>query len=356
MKIAIMTDEHADGKNLGDLDAQSSAAAAICSDHGIDLILHGGDMFHKAKIHDEPASTGGILEAAHRALAKFTGTNHIILLGNHDKAGVGQPDALHAFDGSPNVKVIRKPSVETYGGANIFCLPWSWEGQSAEHAFDAFNLPASVDVFLGHVEVIGGRMNDFCTCKSTPGQWQISRTCLDGIKAKHIAIGHFHKRQQLNPRGGYIGSFMQHTFNGTGDPAGFEIYDTVTGETQWIELEAARKHCIFVVDENTPAPESLPEHAKSMIKYSRGICDQVEARRLENAGAVIKEFVERVERIKRADVPAGALEDPHGLIGLYAASQNPPLAGDRLERMHDTFGDLTGAERADGVDVKDLII
>lgn len=332
MKIAITTDWHVDAHNLDAVVNQARAMAIECETRGVKLHLMAGDFFNRPMIGSEKASTGAVVRAALATMNVLRGIDyHIMLVGNHDQGGMSQDDALHVFDSSANIYVARENQVIVHMGVGIYCLPWSWGGAWPE---DNIKLNAGrFDLMIGHVEVIGSRMAGSHTCTELRGKWQMSREFLEGIDARHVALGHFHARQQLCPAGGYVGAFMQAGFGEEGNPAGFEIWDSLTGETEWVELDAAPRHRTYIVDEHTPAPVTIPEGIKARVRYVRGIDDRVEARRLESMGARVEEVVEPAERVRRADVAQGIIGDKPGLIRLYAASQNPPIDGARLNAM-----------------------
>lgn len=339
MKIAISTDWHIDGTNLEATVAQAEAMDVECAKRGVELHLMCGDLFNRPMIGSEKASTGAVVRAALQAFRSLSSIGyHILLTGNHDKGGMSQDDALHVFDSMDNVMVAREPQIANYGGLKIYCLPWSWGESIPEDHIILSNYP--FDIMIGHVEVVGSKMNGSHTCESTRGKWQMGRHLLESIEARHIALGHFHTRQNLCPAGGYVGAFMQQNFGEEENPAGFEIYDSETGVAEWIELDRAPKHRTYIVDEHTPAPTEIPEGIKARVRFVRGIDDRVAARKLENMGAQVEEVIEPVERVRRCDVRPGAINDKPGLMRLYAQSQNPPIDGTRLNQMQTAFDEL----------------
>jgi len=348
LKIAITTDWHIDGKTADAIIAQAAAMAAVCKRREVEVVLHAGDMYNRPMIGNESASTGKLLDVANTAIAAF-GENvfHLMIPGNHDSSGASQEDALHHFDLIPNVRVARGIQAVNYGGVRVLCVPWSWRGESAEQAMTgvAEEAGGAADILLAHVEVVGARMGGVHTCDPVAGKWQVSRAFLDSLPVRHVALGHFHARQSLCPAGGYVGALTQLNFGDEGNPAGFEIWDSATGSTEWINLDAAPKHHTYIVDEHTPAPTEIPAGVKARIRYVRGM-DRVEARRLEAAGATVEEVIEPTERIQRADVRPGVIHDKPGLIRLFAESQNPPIAGERLDRMNGAFEELIADNQA----------
>ena len=236
MKIANVADPHFRGKDLEHARAQGMAMANECIRRGVGLVTVAGDLFDRPTIGDQHASTGAIAGAAIEVVKRLTdaGIDVLMITGNHDQSGPGSADALHVFDGMDGVIVVRDTDVIALKGKMILCLPWQWNGD-AERELSRFTNPTEPMMLLAHVEVIGSRMGGTRCCESSPGKWQISRQFLETLPVDHIALGHFHARQDLTGRGGYIGSLRQCNFGEEGNAAGFEIWDTQTGLTEWVE-------------------------------------------------------------------------------------------------------------------------
>jgi hypothetical protein len=353
MKIANTADWQLKGKDLHHADAQLAALIAECIARGVRIVNVVGDIFERSTIHDEQASTGAVLRVAlkHTKALTDAGIHVVFVKGNHDQAGAGSADALHAFDGLERVRVAHDPGVFTVEGVHLICLPWSYCGGDPEaiitQLIDACpkTLPR---LLLPHCDVIGMKMNASRTnersaCPLKPGTWQVRREFLEGLPVDHIAGGHYHLRQPF-----FIGALYQNNWGEEGNPAGFEIFDTETGAVEWVELDAAPRYhseMIAVCDDGRDhqfTTEGL-NGDNWRVRFD-GNPDPVEIRRLEAAGVRVEIVVEAVERIRRAEVPEGIADDNHALIGLWATSQNPPVDGARLERMHRVL-DATFADK-----------
>ena len=263
--------------------------------------------------------------------------------GGHDQSGVGSADALHAFDPVSGVTVCHEPTVlPTMYEIDFVCVPWSWAGDNAEQVIrDMVEQcrPATKKVLLAHVGVTGARMDGSFTCDAKPGAWQVSREFLESLDVDHIALGHFHARQELVlGKGGFIGALHQQNYGAEGNPAGFEIWDSETNKTEWVELDAAPRYRTVVVREGEPIPEQQPnEHLK--VRFD-GPVEFEHVRRLEAEGAQVEQILEREERVARAEVPPGILDDPHGLIDLWAGQQVPALESGRREAMEKVYDEV----------------
>jgi DNA repair exonuclease SbcCD nuclease subunit len=358
MKIANIADIHFRGKDLAACREQMMAAADACAERKVDLAAILGDLLDRPSVGDNHASTGAVAEAAIAGIKALThaGIEVLMIPGNHDQGGAGSQDALHIFDGMDKVRVIRQPFIHSFFDGrdqiHIAFLPWSWDGADPAQILEGFGPCA---LLLGHVEVIGAKMGGTRCCEAVPGKWQVGREFLESLPFDYIALGHFHTRQRLfGERGGYVGALRQCNFNEEGNPAGLEIYDTETKQAEWIELDAAPKYRTWTVSDHYPNDPIITDDTEKdhvRVVYDGIAPDPVEVRQFENAGIRVEQIVEREERVRRAEVPEGILADRHGLIRLWAGSQNPPVENGRLEKMlalHDGLfadrgGETTGA-------------
>lgn len=376
MLIANTADWHLRGKDLEAADQQIGALVKACIERDVDLLTVAGDIFERPNICDQQSSVGALAEVAHSHFLKFTtsikGPEIIMIPGNHDIAGVGSKDALHVFDAIDGITVIRKPSWlswmrDTHHPLGpvvlIGCLPWQWSGDARATLKtlilarpDPHVKTEAIDVtwptlFLGHAEIVGGLMNNAKTCEPKPGKWQLSRDDITAIPVDHVSFGHFHKR--IPP---FVGAIRQTDFGEAGNPTGFEIWNTETNEVDWIELDAAPRY--FTINAHTKefmAGGSLGRDGVTpREKVGCRWIDQVKVRiegdmgnvnpdliaGLERSGVEVEQVIERQERVRRANVEPGILDDPHGLIALFAENQEPKIEGAQLERMLRVFDEL----------------
>lgn len=180
-----------------------------------------------------------------------------------------------------------------------------------------------------------GRTQDY---ELKPGDWAMSRSDLEKVPAKHIALGDFHRRQDLTGRGGYVGALRQLGFGEEGNTQGFEILDTDTWEAQWVELSACPVHRTVEIMPGDPIPEQAAGERLRVRYLSAPSTDEV--RHLEAQGVVVQHVVEREERVRRVEIPQGAMQDRRELIRLWAGAQNPPIGGERLENMLTVYGEV----------------
>jgi DNA repair exonuclease SbcCD nuclease subunit len=340
LRIACTADWHLRGKDLTAAREQLAALVRECVEREVSLVCVAGDVFDRPSIGDNDASTGAIAEVGIRAVAELTkhGIEVLMIPGNHDVSGAGSADALHVFDGMPLVNIDRMPSIVDCGNLDIIAIPWSWTGEDPAEVIQGQvqNCRRGLKrLLLAHIQVTGARMNGAFTCEAKPGKWQVSREFLSGLPVSHVALGDFHARQQVSPHGGgYVGALRQLNFGEEGNPAGFEVWDSDTGEVEWVELDAAPKHVTIKVEPGAPAPDVRQFNgSKVRVQYLGGEPDMADVRALEAQGVDVEHMTDLQERIPRAEVPAGVVREPHGLIRLWGENQNPAVDGPRLEAM-----------------------
>jgi len=353
MKIANTADWHIRGKDLDACRSQLLAMHIECVERRVDLVTVAGDVFHSSTIGDQYASTGAQVEVALEVVRLFSQSEIQVLMipGNHDKAGAGSVDALHVFDGLEDVEVVREVKAHNVwfkGGRclRVLCLPWAWSGNAEEILGTLAGFEGEADLLLGHAQVAGARMQGAFTCDAKPGAWQLSRAFLNTLPVRRIALGDFHARQELvEGKGGYIGALRQLTFGEEGNPAGFEIWDTETGAVEWVELGAAPVHRTTILRPGDPFDVVMDSSVKQRVRFEGKIPSAETVHKLEGLGVQVETIVPVQERVRRANVPDGIINDPHALIGLWAEHQEPRIEGDRLARMLTVYDSLQADAR-----------
>lgn len=344
MRIAITADWHARGTDLPQLRAQLKALMAEIAKRDIDYLAVLGDVFERPQIGDNYASTGAIVQAVAEPIAWIAsgGRSRVLMFpGNHDVAGAGSADALHVFDEIEGVHVMRgyERCKDTRG--DLCALSWMWGFESTAEDVLRMQRLNDKDILLAHVEVLGARMGGSQCCEAHPGKWQISREFLDNLPITHVALGHFHTRQDLaGGRGGYVGALRQCNFGEEGNPTGFEIFDTKTGYTTWIELDAAPRYRTEIITAGSAAILPNPGEILRVRFAGAGVPNPRDVAAMESAGVQVEQEIPRQERIRRAEVPAGIADNPHGLIDLWAGVQNPPLKTEAGARLHEVFDQI----------------
>lgn len=336
MKIAAFADLHARGKDLFAFKAQAAAALKKTRAMGIELCLLAGDINDNPNVCDSYAATGAVEWETLHFIDHLPGEK-IAIVGNHDVSGVGSADGLSFLRRRRGITVVSAPEVIEIGSeVHVYCLPWDWSGNNALEAIKAMpKRYLEKAVLLAHVQVTGARMNAAKTCEADAGKWQISRADLAALPFDRVFFGDFHARQDLTEgRGGYIGAFRQLNHGESENPAGFEVWDSETGEVEWVELDAAPKYrTIRAADIDDPQNimAGLDENLRVIFD---AMPDPVTVKQLEAQGVTVEARLEKAERQQRADVPAGVVERPHELIDLWGRSQGLQFTHGRADAMH----------------------
>ena len=223
MKIAIITDQHLDGRK-GSLafwnyfnKFYDEIFFPTLEKHGIDTILDLGDTFDNRKSMDF-STLARIKTDYFDRLRKYD--VHMIL-GNHttyykNSSHINSPELL--LEQYENIKVYSDPHECSFGGKNFLLLPWI-NGANEENS-EWFIKNSNADICCGHLEVDGFEV--------TPGmKFQGGRAIKDFHRFDRVWSGHFHHRsKKQNVQ--YLGNPYQMYWNDYKDPRGFHIYDTET--------------------------------------------------------------------------------------------------------------------------------
>lgn len=253
MKIALVTDTHWGNRN----------DAAVLLDHQrqffrdqfflelqnrkIDTIIHLGDLVDRRKyinfntaqrLHDD------FLEPARDY-------NLYIIAGNHD-VFYKSTNRVNAFNELslqskyPNITTIINDPVEIhFGGRNCLFIPWI-NKENSDKSFEMIET-TNADFIFGHLEIAGFEM--FRGSISKEG---IDKSVFDKFTA--VYSGHFH---QKSSRGNihYLGAPYHMTWGDYPSPRGFHVWDTETGELEFIE----NKNSLFAVIKYDGANHDISE-------------------------------------------------------------------------------------------------
>jgi DNA repair exonuclease SbcCD nuclease subunit len=345
MKIAFTADQHARGKDLDAFRAQWGELWDICRSRGVEHVISCGDLFDGQNIGDKSAETAAIIEAvAEPIIGHREGPEFHVVSGNHDQDGPARRSAALAMIGIPEISVYTSakvvPLVEET--ACFFFLPWIYGDMTAAlvglaERRNTAGLIGEHSILVAHAQVVGASLN-----KLKASDHGIPREHPAWAAFDKVALGDFHKRQQLWPNGGYIGALRQLHHGEEGNPAGFEIYDTETRESEWIELNAAPRYCtsrVYTVEE-LQRFVPVPAHINRVV-----CCGFIPphdlASKMELSGVSLVAEVERLERIDRgAEVSEGALQQPRSLIRVYNDTQSQPLGDGAVEELEALFDEV----------------
>lgn len=313
MRIAFAADLHLRGKDLAITEWHLAELSEKLRANA-DILLVAGDVFDHPQVGDRHASTGAITRVINRFLRNLS-IPVVLIPGNHDKANEASVDALAVLEATdPQITVVREAQWVYWPGTvtpwdpqpkplAVACLPWFWDGDASRHlallAEEAVPAADYTRVLIAHVQVKGAVMNGGRRCQE--GSFSVSMQELTDFPAERIALGDFHQRQTVaGEKGGYVGAIRQLNFGEEGNPQGFEIWDSVTNEVQWIELETAPKFTSVEWERGEIAPE-LEATSYNRVVVNGWIPEAGSMTELQEAGVRIDVQAVHAPRMQRTE-------------------------------------------------------
>lgn len=181
-----------------------------------------------------------------------------ILVGNHDTPYRHTNDG-HALNlllaAYPRFRIWDKPGHIQLGSRSVFMLPWIPEDKDTRTKILAQTKRSKAPTCLGHLDIASFINNDGDDAK--------------GIDMEHLAhfddvyTGHFHTRQNRDNIS-YLGSPYQSTWSDHGQPKGFHVWDTDTGDITFIR----NPHSMFNVVEYNDSMMTPKDHHKMVDKLN----------------------------------------------------------------------------------------
>ena len=230
MKIAIITDQHLDGRK-GSLafwnyfqKFYDEIFFPTLEKEGIKVVFDLGDTFDNRKSMD--------FNTFHRVRENYferLRPYHVhMLLGNHctyykNTNRINSPELL--LDQYPNIKIYSEPTEILMGKKVFLMLPWI----NKENQEDVFRRleTSEADICCGHLELSGFEI--------TPGMTMdhgMDHTLFH--RFKRVWSGHYHhKSKKSNVQ--YLGNPYQMYWNDYKDRRGFHIYDTESDRLKFVE-------------------------------------------------------------------------------------------------------------------------
>jgi hypothetical protein len=192
--------------------------------HQIGTVIHFGDLVDRRKFINFR-----IMQSTLKLIKYWPNLQWHILVGNHDCPfrNTNSPNAVdlicHHCD---NVMVYDKPSIMYLGGSSKFTIiPWI----NSENYRDSLQLleDKRSDIVFGHLEILG-----FDRYAGSPATEGLDPSLFKPYKS--VFTGHFHhKSKKGNVE--YLGAPYEMVWNDYNDVRGFHIYDTVSGELEFIK-------------------------------------------------------------------------------------------------------------------------
>ena len=255
MRIAVLSDSHID-HNVHGLNAHAAweAATKWIAEHGAELAIIAGDMFHTGY------SKGVALNVAADGFARMTkaGVPVLVVVGNHEWIGyeagaspssTGKCLPVELLDSIPKVRVLRRPKLVSVPGSDLVvaAIPWPEPGQGAREVESAVARIADnalkhdgPRIAVAHAAVEGA------TVKTQRGSeldlWRFGEEPVVSLNAIDIpeafgrtVLGHVHRRQALSDTCGYVGSTECMSFSDEGMAKGFSVFEWDEQTKGWSE-------------------------------------------------------------------------------------------------------------------------
>ena len=223
MKIAIITDTHfgarKGSKHIHEYFEKFYTDIFFPSleEHGIDTIIHMGDIFDSRKAIDLQT-----LEWSKRVVFEPLKKYKVYsIVGNHDcyyknTNFVNSPELL--LQNYPNIKLYSKATEIKIGKRKILMLPWI-NCENYDSSLEILKKTTS-KVVMGHLEV-----NGFRATRGHMMETGMDVNIFD--KFEKVYSGHFHTRSN-DGKIFYLGNPYEMFWNDVNDPRGFHLFDTET--------------------------------------------------------------------------------------------------------------------------------
>ena len=223
MKIAIITDTHfgarKGSKHIHDYFEKfyNDIFFPSLEEHGIDTIIHMGDIFDSRKAIDLQT-----LEWSKRVVFEPLKKYKVYsIVGNHDcyyknTNFVNSPELL--LQNYPNIKLYSKATEIKIGKRKILMLPWI-NCENYDSSLEILKKTTS-KVVMGHLEV-----NGFRATRGHMMETGMDVNIFD--KFERVFSGHFHTRSN-DGKIFYLGNPYEMFWNDVNDPRGFHLFDTET--------------------------------------------------------------------------------------------------------------------------------
>ena len=230
MKIALITDQHLDGRK-GSLafwnyfqKFYDQIFFPTLEKEGVSTIIDLGDTFDNRKSMDFN-TFNRVNENYFKRLKDYK--VHMIL-GNHctyykNTNRINSPELL--LDQYKNIRIYASPEEITLGGKKFLMMPWINSGNKEECL--RMISESQADIMCGHLECDGFEV--------TPGmKFEGGFNVSDFKNFKRVWSGHFHhKSKHGNVQ--YLGNPYQMFWNDYKDTRGFHIYDTESDKLKYIK-------------------------------------------------------------------------------------------------------------------------
>lgn len=253
MKIAFLGDAHWGARSNSEFFLQKQLVFyrefffPYLVENKIDKVIQFGDLLE----HRKSINVRILYNLQREYLARFEELDieHHVIIGNHDVLhnNTNKISALIEIADKktfPHTSVYYDPiTLQFSDDCKIDLIPWINRENNADVM--KFMEKSNSDYLIGHLEINGFEMVNGvpCTHGLTAEQFGQYKTTFSG---------HFHKQSKRKIGKSlihYIGTPYEMNWSDYGDPKGFHIFDTETGETEFIENPNSFYKKIFYDDE-----------------------------------------------------------------------------------------------------------
>ena len=262
MRFAILTDTHFGARNdsqqfldyfLGFIENQFLPE---CEKQNIDTVLHLGDLMDRRKF----VNFNTLNQVRERFIEKLEERNikMYCLIGNHDTyyKNTNEVNSLTELFGKRYECFIPidSPTDITLGGKVFGMVPWINKENKEE--CDEFLKNSNADIMCGHFELSG-----YEVLRGVKFDGGMSDNLLR--RFSEVWSGHFHMRHSKN-NVRYLGTPYQITFSDLHEQKGFYVYDTESGDLDYIENDERMFLHIDYTDETNI--DDLSEYENKYLK------------------------------------------------------------------------------------------
>ena len=226
MKIALITDQHLDGRK-GNIHFWNffqkfydDVFFPTLEKEGIDTIIDLGDTFDNRKSMDYNTFN----RISDNYFSRLKDYNVHMILGNHctyykNTNRINSPELL--LDSYDNITIYSEPTELELGGRTFLMMPWINQ-ENREQAVEL--IQKGGDIMVSHIEIEG-----FEVMEGMRFEGGFSRK--DFTNFKRVWSGHFHHRSKKGNIQ-YLGNPYQMFWNDYKAVRGFHIFDTETDKAQ----------------------------------------------------------------------------------------------------------------------------
>ena len=238
MKIAFLGDAHWGARGNSDyflqkqIDFYREVFFPYLIENDIKHVIQFGDLLEQRKF----VNVRILYHLQREYLTRFEeyGITQDIIIGNHDVVhnNTNKISALVEIADKkdfPNTNVLYDPTYKEFDGCRIDFIPWI--NRENKQEVMEFIEQSTSDYLVGHLEINTFEMVSGIECRDgiTPEMFKNYKTTFSG---------HFHKQSKKRIKGSvihYIGTANEMNWGDYGDQKGFHIFDTETGETEFIK-------------------------------------------------------------------------------------------------------------------------